>query len=241
MYLFAGFAKKGGFSMRKLKTNSQESEVKDFIKYLNDLLEISNFNLDQFIIDGELSIEDTILENRVNIIQDLCLILPKVIEATNKNYIDELYNEMDDLKENNSLFFTWLSELAKEQYKTYELGKNIREMSVLELEKLVSFCLETSILKKSEDIDEVNKENYKLVKSILEDYFDMIVVKNNSNEFIKKRYYYLLGLEEDYFNVFRKSYLANEDAIWRRVMIKKISGVEHLLYSLIEKNNLPQN
>lgn len=229
--------------MKEINVQEKDSDIQEFVKLLNRVLEVGEYNLDRCVAGDIFSVADSPLKNESEIINKLWMLLPKVVDKKGEEYIGTLLQSIDAAADNVE-FSKWLSDFAVNLYKIYKRADSLRELSLEDFKTAVSAGIEYAFVHKigeegieeNTDIPDVYKENHRILNTILFNYFDSIICKNKSKYNVDTRFQYLWGLEQEHNDILWEGYRQNEMMLWNRFMMQKIANIEKIFESIMESD-----
>lgn len=221
-----------------------EGVDRDFWEYFNSILEFAHYNMDEHTNENSFGFSkisskeasDIGLENFFDLFPDIAM-----KHADDRNYFLDVIKNLDDY-EDNKAFAEWLNHYAKT---LNEQHRKVRTHISLEDEKLrddLDIIFDRLILfqERFEEIIEGDKGledkriKYNILYSIIQDYLEQYICRQNSKKAAYREIYKKYGVEKEICEWIDQKYMQHYQVVWNYFIMKNQMELNRQLNRLEE-------
>lgn len=224
--------------MKKIELEFQENGIKKAIELFNEILEESEFDLNQFVKSDSLAVPNDMSETFLESLKQFVSMVPDIVKQMDdaENFWS-IFENLDDYERNNK-FIIWLRRYAEAVIRPLEEAMFLKETSEESFQKLTNYCFENLILrdigKKRIDREIGDIKQILTLRKIIFTFIEMVVVDNFSKENAFDNMESMFGIKDSYCEFWWNLIEKNEDKIWKIMIMKQYSRMENKLNQLLE-------
>ncbi len=224
--------------MKKININSSYQDISSIIELFNEILEESNYNLNDFVNGMTLSIDENESKKLGEMVQKFIdLIVPGVKKIGNTEEFWNLFTKLDDYEKIDK-FIEWIKGYTNSAIKPYEETELIRNMNEQEFNNITKYCFENMILQDIGKRKVQEQENWNkiiLLKKVFLTFIDMVIVNNFSKDNTFYNMEKLFGLDEKKCSIWWELVEEHENKLWKLMIMKKYNQIENKLDFLLNE------
>lgn len=224
--------------MKKININSSYQDISSIIELFNEILEESNYNLNDFVNGMTLSIDENESKKLGEMVQKFIdLIVPGVKKLGNTEEFWNLFTKLDDYEKIDK-FIEWIKGYTNSAIKPYEETELIRNMNEQEFNNITKYCFENMILQDIGKRKVQEQENWNkiiLLKKVFLTFIDMVIVNNFSKDNTFYNMEKLFGLDEKKCSIWWELVEEHENKLWKLMIMKKYNQIENKLDFLLNE------
>lgn len=224
--------------MKKIDLKSQNYGSTKLFELFNTILELSDYNLNQFVKGDALAVPDNMPETFVESLKEFVRISPDIVrDMENREEFWKIFEELDDYQNNNK-FIKWMQRYISASISPFEEAAFLREINTETFQKMAEYCFTNLVMrnigKKRIDESVGDIKQLSVLRKLIFTFIDMVIVENYSKENAFDNMERIFGIKDSYCEVLWRLTEQNEDKLWKIMMMKQSRQVENKLNHLLE-------
>lgn len=225
--------------MNLMNTELLKNGMKKNIETFNELLKLSDYNLNQFIKGDSVVFSENTPEELFDKIKVFIKEFPYMLEKLNTEEREQLWVEFKQLEnyEKINRFINWLERYAEYVRRPLEDAAFIQTLSDEQFKNMTTYCFENLILQdigkklidQKWDVPSMLK-----LRKIMFTYVDMIVMENYAQDNAVSSLQEMFGISSKRCTEWWELIKANEEKLWKIMFTKRHSRIEKKLNTLLE-------